>query len=74
MLSNSEVLVAYNTSATDSRQDYVIVDNLIQSKRASMEVLYSNLRAPGGKVPIRTLGPTSSVQLALAPLEFTILR
>ena len=45
ILADQEVLVAYNTSTTESRSDYVIVDNTIQKVGACLDYLY------GGKVP-----------------------
>ena len=74
LLGGSEVLEAYNTSLTAPRQDFVIVDNLIQQPRADLEVVYSNCRAAGSRVPVRKSGPVCSVQLNLAPMEFTILK
>jgi glycosidase len=74
LLADSEVLVAYNTSVTDARNDYVVVDSLIQSKHSSMRVLYSNRRAAGGNIPLRKDAGTCSVQLSLQPMEFVILR
>lgn len=40
LLAGSEVLVVYNTSSTDNRSDFVIVDRNIQAGRAAMQVLY----------------------------------
>jgi hypothetical protein len=72
-LAGQEVLVAYNTSTTDQRQDFVIVDAIIQGDRSNMELLYSSL-GKSSNIAIRK-HPNSSrfVQLTLAPMEFVIL-
>ena len=40
ILAYQEVLVAYNTSPTESRKDYVIVDNTLHQPGETMKYLY----------------------------------
>jgi glycosidase len=72
ILAGQEVLVAYNTSTADRRQDFVIVDGIIQGDRPNMKLLYSS-RAKSGDIAIHK-HPNSSrfVQLTLDPMEFVI--
>ena len=74
LLAGSEVLVAYNTSTSDGREDHVLVDSSIQAGRGQMEVLYSNAGATGTKVAIDNGPAGASVRMKLQPLEFVILR
>jgi len=73
ILAGQEVLVAYNTSMTDQRRDFVIVDAIIQGDRPNMKLLY-NSRGKSGDIAIHK-HPNSSrfVQLALDPMEFAML-
>ena len=71
ILAYQEVLVAYNTSPTGSRTDYVIVDNTLHQKGGMMKFLYGK----EGCVTVQS-HPDSSlfVQLELAPMQFVILQ
>jgi len=71
ILAYQEVLVAYNTSPTESRTDYVIVDNTLHQKGGMMKFLYGK----EGCVTVQS-HPDSSlfVQLELAPMQFVILQ
>jgi glycosidase len=73
ILADQEVSVAYNTSTTDQRQDFVIVDSIIQGARPHMSLLYSS-RGRSGDIALHQ-HPNSSrfVQLVLDPMEFAIL-
>jgi glycosidase len=70
ILAFQEVLVAYNTSTTESRNDAVIVDNILHQKGDKMNFLYGK----EGSVTVQS-SPDSSlfVQLELAPMQFVIL-
>lgn len=74
LLADSEVLIAYNTSTTDARNDHVIVDHDVQSGRSAMKILYSSACKTGRQVPINKGNQGCSVQLALDPMEFVILK
>jgi alpha-amylase len=71
ILAYQEVLVAYNTSPTESRKDYVIVDNILHQQGGTMKFLYGK----EGFVTVQR-HPVSSlfVQLELAPMQFVILQ
>ena len=70
MLYGSEVLVAYNVSAT-ARNDCVIVDASIHQPGDTMQFLYGN----SGSVVVQQAPDGSRyVQLNLAPRQFVILR
>lgn len=71
ILAYQEVLVAYNTSPTESRKDYVIVDNILHQPGKTMKFLYGK----EGFVTVQS-HPDSSllVQLELAPMQFVILQ
>jgi len=49
ILADQEVLIAYNTSTTETRNDYVIVDNSIQKEKKTLSFLYGK----DGTVPIQ---------------------
>lgn len=74
LLAGSEILIAYNTSTTDARNDWVIVDGSIQGGRASLTVLYSGAGKTGRVIPIQTGSFGAAVRLALDPMEFVILK
>jgi len=56
ILAGQEVLVAYNTSTTDQRRDFVIVDAIIQGDRPNMKLLYSS-RGKSGDIANRSVQP-----------------
>ena len=74
ILAEQEVMVAYNTSTTESRSDYVIVDNTIHKAGAHMDFLY------GGEGPVEIQShqypgnQSLFVKLNLRPMQFVILR
>jgi len=69
ILAGKEILVAYNTSTTEARQDYVIVDS--QISRSRMRFLYGT----EGEVPVQDHHDGSrSVRLDLGPMKFVILQ
>lgn len=74
ILADQEVLVAYNTSPTESRKDYVIVDNILHQKGETMKFLYGK----EGSVTVQShpdpSNPSLFVQLELAPMQFVILQ
>lgn len=77
LLADQEALVAYNTSTTDPRHDFVIVDATLQKNRPSMQVLYDSTGANTGKaIPIQPhpdpANPSRFVQLDLEPMQFVI--
>ena len=74
LLAGSEVLVAYNTSVTERRDDHVIVDSEVQSGRSQMQIVYSNASRAGRTVEIDKGPAGCSVQLSLEPGEFVILQ
>jgi alpha-amylase len=71
ILAYQEVLVAYNTSPTESRKEYVIVDNTLHQEGETMQFLYGK----EGGVTVQS-HPDSSlcVQLELAPMQFVIVQ
>jgi len=71
ILADQEVLVAYNTSPTESRKDFVIVDSTLHQRGDRMKILYGK----GEFVTVQS-HPDSSlfVQLELAPMQFVILQ
>jgi hypothetical protein len=74
ILAYQEVLVAYNTSTTESRHDYVIVDSTLHHKGETMKFLYGQ---EGGVTIQSHPDPGNSsvcVQLELAPMQFVIVQ
>ncbi len=73
LLGGEEILVAYNTSSIEKRQDYVIIDSNIHQKNGKLTYLYGKTgtvsvlehRDPGNAALF--------VQLELEPLDFVIL-
>ncbi|HLG77859.1 MAG TPA: alpha-amylase family glycosyl hydrolase [Ktedonobacteraceae bacterium] len=72
VLAYEEVLVAYNTSSTESRRDYVIVDSTLHKPGDTLTFLYGQ----GQPVIVQKHPDNSSlfVQLELAPMQFVILQ
>ncbi|KAM3096589.1 alpha-amylase family glycosyl hydrolase [Phormidesmis sp. 146-35] len=71
ILAGQEVLIAYNTSATENRKDFVLIDTTLHQAGDSLKFLYGK----EGTVPIQK-HPTLqilSVQLELDPMQFVIL-
>jgi len=73
ILANEEVLIAYNTSTTEAREDYVIVDGALHKAGDSLEFLYGG----EGTVTVeRHPDPQNGslfVRLPLEPMQFVIL-
>ncbi|MBV9850211.1 MAG: alpha-amylase, partial [Armatimonadetes bacterium] len=74
ILANDEVLVAYNTSTTDQRADFVLVDDTLHRGGDTMTFLYGGR----GTVTVQDHpdpgNPSRFIQLPLAPMQFVILR
>jgi len=74
ILAYQEVLVAYNTSTTEQRNDYVIVDSTLHTKGSTLQFLYGS----DGTIPIQSHpdpgNPSLFVQLTLEPMQFVILQ
>jgi alpha-amylase len=78
ILADQEVLVAYNTSTSASRADWVIVDAGLQRLRPAMTVRYdSAARLNGSTVAVDPhpdpSNPTRAVRLSLDPMQFLVL-
>ena len=78
ILADQEALVAYNTSTTDTRHDFVIVDAQLQKTRTSMTFRYDSTGQRGGtSIPVQphpVPGDTTRlVQLDLEPMQFVVL-
>jgi alpha-amylase len=73
ILTSEEVLIAYNTSAQNARNDYIVVDSKYQAKRTKMKFLYGGT----GDVNIHSHpdpnNSTRFVQLNLLPNQLAIL-
>lgn len=74
ILAYQEVLTAYNTSPTESRNDYVNVDNMLHQKGDTLNFLYGK----EGSVMVQSHpdsgNPSLFIQLELAPMQFVILQ
>jgi alpha-amylase len=74
ILGYEEILIAYNTSITEHRADFVMVDSNLQKKGGEMKFLYGK----EGTIPILSHpdpnNPSLFVQLELEPMQFVILR
>ena len=74
VLADEEILVAYNTSSTELREDYVIVDSQIHPPGSGLRFLY------GGEGEAPVLGHpdpgngAAFVRLRLDPMQFVVLR
>jgi glycosidase len=73
LLARDEVLVAYNTSPTEPRADFVIVDSGVAERAGRLRFLYGG----EGELPVlRHPDPQNAarfVQLPLQPLQFVVL-
>ncbi len=76
VLARREVLVAYNTSTTEAREDHVIVDADLNALGATFRFLYGS----SGGIPVvagRDAGGAATgarcVKLALEPMQFVVL-
>ena len=74
ILAYQEVLVAYNTSTTEQRNDYVMVESTLHTKGSTLQFLYGG----SGTVPVQSHpdagNPSLCVQLTLEPMQFVILQ
>jgi glycosidase len=74
ILAGQEILVAYNTSTTEMREDYVIVDNVVQNPGKHMKFLYGGV---GSVEVISHSDPGNQscfIRLKLDPMQFVILK
>lgn len=90
ILNDQEVVVAANTSQTQTQQLNVIVEIMLSSDGDAFDVLYSNQTRPQAPQPVRTIqqdavtvyevdgsigtGPLHVIQVNLRPMEVQILR
>ncbi|MBU7587155.1 MAG: hypothetical protein KAF91_30630, partial [Nostoc sp. TH1S01] len=74
ILDNQEILIAYNTSITERRSDFLIVDSTIHKNHDTMKFLYGK---EGGVTVQKHPDPSNTslfVQINLAPMQFVILQ
>ncbi len=73
ILARHEVLIAYNTSTTESREDAVIVDNGLNQRGDGFRFLYGG----DGQLTVEAgppaAGPARFLRLRLAPMQFVVL-
>lgn len=73
ILGFQEILIAYNTSTTSAREDYVIVDSDLHPPGSKLKFLYGG----NGDVTVESLPNSSNssrfVKLSLNPMQFVIL-
>jgi glycosidase len=73
LLAHDEVLVAYNTSPTEARADYVIVDSDVAARGGRLRFLFGGQ----GELPVRRHPDPGNgsrfVQLPLEPMQFVVL-
>lgn len=74
VLADREVLVAYNTSTTETREDFVIVDSAMHAPGSTMRYLYGG----SGTVEVHKhrdhpVNDSRFVRIGLAPMQFVIL-
>ena len=90
ILNDQEVVVAANTSLTQSQQLDVIVEIVLSSEGDVFDVLYSNKDGPQAPQPVRVVppgtptvyevdgsigtGPLHLIRVTLRPMEVQILR
>jgi len=74
VLADEEILVVYNTSTSESRQDYVIVDSQLHKPGDTMNFLYGGQ----GEIPVLRHPDSNNcslfIRLPLAPMQFAILK
>jgi glycosidase len=73
ILGFQEILIAYNTSATTAREDYVMVDSGLHEPGDTLHFLYGGT----GSIEVESHpdrnNPSRFVKLSLQPMQFTIL-
>jgi alpha-amylase len=73
ILADQEVLIAYNTSTTQKRNDSIVVDNTLPYNNGTLRFLYGKQ----GKIAVQKHpdldNPSLFVQLDLEPMQFVIL-
>lgn len=74
ILANEEILIAYNTSTTERRQDFVIVDNSIHKSGGTMKFLYGKEENVTVEKHPDSTNPSLCVKLDLEPMQFVILQ
>jgi len=73
VLANQEVLVAFNTSASERRSDWVIIDNALHKPGDKLKYIYGGQGAAEVHKHPDSGNDALSVRLDLAPLQFVIL-
>ncbi len=74
ILAQEEIVIAYNTSTSESRSDFIIVDNRIHKKGEAMRFLYG---AEGTVEVLSHPDPGNEslfVKLELEPMQFVIIQ
>jgi alpha-amylase len=74
ILANQETLIAYNTSTTERRSDFVNVDSGIQKRNGTMKFLYGKEGAVTVQSHLDPGNQSLFVQLELEPMQFVILQ
>ncbi len=74
VLAGQEITIAYNTSTTDRRTDFVILDNRIHQKGEQMRFLYGAKGAVGVLSHPDPGNQSLFVRLELDPMQFVTLR
>jgi glycosidase len=74
VVSNEEVLIAFNTSTNETKSDSVIVNNGIGGDRKEMKYLYGKEGSVSVQNHCHPGNHTCFVKLELAPLQFVILK
>ena len=73
IMAGEEILVAYNTSTNERKQDFVMVDSNIQKSGGLMKFLYGKEGSVTVQKHPNSSNPSLCVQLDLEPMQFVIL-
>ena len=73
ILAGQEVLIVYNTSTTERRSDFVVVDSGIQKSGGVMNFVYGQQGSVTVQKHPDSSNPSLFVQLELEPMQFVIL-
>ncbi|WP_431128320.1 alpha-amylase family glycosyl hydrolase [Flagellimonas flava] len=73
VLHDGEILVVYNSSPTDTKEEYIIVDNGINNENTYMKCIYGNRTRIKIRRDMHDKG-RSYIKLVLDPMEFLIFK
>lgn len=73
ILSTTEIIVAANTSTTQTRLVHILIDRHVNRQNDRFAVIHSNQADAAAPDPVQNNGPMASVRVQLRPMEVQVL-